>query len=141
MSEIRVPVSVTVSSKEEIDELASELADDYIDYLNIDVTKEKSRLDDSIEECLAHLEELISALDIYKQKEDVINEFISTVASKRPALVELYEQIDSMEQYVFETNKLLNGLEQTLRDLEHHKVSGLGKIKQIIGIGIGRFFQ
>lgn len=128
------PINATISSATEVDELASELADDYIEYFKIDISKEKKRYEDSIEECLAHLEEVISALDSYKQKGPIIDVYVATLTSKKEPLEKLYEQVDSIEQYVFETNRLLDRLDQSLRDLENHQPSGSNKFKQILGL-------
>lgn len=123
-----------ISSKEEVEELASELANHYIDYLNIDISREQRKYEDSIEECLAHLEEVCSALDGYKQNSEGVIKFVDTIISKSDYLNKLYEQVDALEQYVFETNRLLDQLDKALEELESHRNPRGNKIRQIIGI-------
>lgn len=124
---------VSVSSLEEVDKLAGELADSYAGYLRIDVQDVKQKFDEALEECLAHLEEVCSALDGYKQNDDVIEKFLKKLAVKNESLNALYDQIDDLEQYIYETNRSLDELENVLKDLENAKKSG-NKIKQVIDL-------
>lgn len=129
-----IPQQVPISSPEEIDELASELAEYYADYLNISVDDEKRTYEDAIEECLTHLEEVCSSLDSYKVNSNNIGQFVAEIANKNEQLDRLYEQVDALEQYIFEANKLLDQLEAALGELESHRNIGGNKLKQIIGM-------
>lgn len=129
------PINATISSQAELDDLAAELADDYIQYFDIDIKNEQRRHGEAVEECLAHLEEVFSALDSYKQKDDIVDQFVQTIATKKEPLDKLNEQVDSLEQYVFETNRILDQLELSIKELEKHSPSyTTSKIKQIFGM-------
>jgi len=136
---LKHPVMASISSPAEIEDLASELADDYIEYFNIDLTQDKKRYEDFIEECLAHLEEVISALDRFKQKDHIVEDFVQKVMGERESLNQLYKQIEEMEQYVIEKNRMLDQMDQSLKDMESQFNSS--KIKRIFGFiskGISR---
>lgn len=124
---------VSISSREEVDRLAGELANSYADYFAIDVSDVKQKSEESIEECLAHLEEVCSVLDNYKQNDEVAGRFLEKLAKKNESLSALYDQIDDLEQYIFETNRSLDQLENVLKELENVKKSG-NKIKRVIDL-------
>lgn len=125
-----------ISTRVEIDELADELADAYVEYLNIDTRKEQSKYEESTEEGLAHLEEVCSALEIYKQSSVDVASFVDTLSIKNRHLTKLYEQIDALEQYIFEANQLLDRLDTAMRELESYKNSTSGNriARQIFGL-------
>lgn len=123
-----------ISPQGEVQSLAEQLADDYIEYFDIDISGEQDNYQDSIEECLAHLEEVISALDAYKQNSETINDFVGSIRSKDETLERLFGQVDAIEQYAFEANRLLDHLDATLRELEKHHSSKSGKIKQLFSM-------
>lgn len=125
---------VTVSSKAEVDRLAEDLANSYADYFTIDVKDVKQKSEESMEECLAHLEEVCSVLEGYKQNDNVIEGFLEKLASKNESLSTLYDQIDDLEQYIFETNRSLDELENVIKEIENSKKSSANKIRQIIDL-------
>lgn len=126
------PILALISSPEEADQLAQELADDYIQYFDVNVTREQDRYQDAIEECLAHLEEVISALDGYKQTGETLDRFVDIVNNKCKTLNKLYDQVESVEEYLYETNRCLDQLDATMSELACHQSSRSGKIKKII---------
>lgn len=129
-----VPQSqISVSSREEVDRLAGELANSYASYFTIDVKDVKHKSKEALEECLAHLEEVCSVLDNYKQHDNVIEKFLEKLSAKNESLNTLYDQIDDLEQYIFETNRSLDELENVLNDLENTRKPG-NKIKQVIDL-------
>lgn len=121
------------STTEEVDDIAEELATGYLSYLNVDLAEERQRLDQSIEECLTYLEEVSSLWDNYKKNNLDPREIAETIKAKSESLEELYDQIDSLEQYIFVTNQTLNKLDTALKDIES-KQPVKSKIKQIIDI-------
>lgn len=127
------PVFSLISSQEEVDQLAKELAEDYAEYFNVDTSQEQEKYQDAIEECLAHLEEVSSALDDLKPNGATIDSFVAIVASKSETLNKLFAQVDAIEQYLYETSRLLDQLEGHLLELERHQSSKASRIKQIIG--------
>lgn len=126
--------TVLISTKDEIGKLSGDLADSYVEYFTIDISQQKYKLDDSIEECLTHLEEVSSVLDNYRQNSSNITTiFIEKLASKNESLNKLYTQVDALEQYIFKTNKLLDQLENSIKELEISKGSKGGyKIMEMI---------
>lgn len=125
---------VSVSTKDEIDELSDELADNYMEYFSVNISEQQQKLEDSIEECLTHLEEVCSVLDNYRHSSSEIPDFINEIARKKDSLERLYDQVDALEQYIFETNRLLDHLDSLMKDLESHKRSSGNKIRQIIDL-------
>lgn len=123
---------VPTSSQREIDELAGELADSYINYITVDTSEQERRFDDALEECLTHLEEVCSVLDSYRQTGSAIPGFVEKLATKNDELIGLYEQIDALEQYIFETNQLLGQLDSLMKNLESFKGSNTNRIRRII---------
>lgn len=116
-----------------IEKLAGDLADCYVEYFTIDFSHQKQKAEDSIEECLTHLEEVSSLLDNYKQNSsDITTIFEEKLAGKGESLNKLYEQVDAIEQYIFEVNKLLDCLENNMKELELHKKFNGNKIIDII---------
>lgn len=130
---------VKLSTKDEIDDLASDLANSYIEYFAIDIGEQKQRSDEAIDECLTHLEEVGSVLESYRLNNGNKSEkFMEQLASKNESLNRLYEQVDGLEQYMFETKQLLNQLENAVKELEIMKKSSGNAIRQIIDM-IPRF--
>jgi chromosome segregation ATPase len=127
------PVFSLISSREEVDELAGELAGHYFKYFHVDTSEELEKNQDAIEECLAHLEEVSSSLEELKQHQDCVGAFAETVDGKRADLGQLYARVDEIQQYVFETSKHLDLLETQMLELERRQSSKSGRIKQIIG--------
>lgn len=134
-----------VSSPEKVEELAAELAEDYVKYLFVDTTEQQNKVESSIEECLAHLEEICSVLDGYRQKSGSIGKFVKTMKSKSDTLEDLYKHVDAVEQYTNETNNLLDQLDELMKDLEINSKSNRNGVKQImdmlpkISLGLQRF--
>lgn len=124
--------SLLISSPDEVEEFATELANDYVGYFDIDISGEQDRYQDSIEECLAHLEEVISALDTNEQNSETIDRVVDTIVEKEENLEKLFKQVDAIEQYAFETNQLLDQMDSALKDLERHQTSKDGRIKQLL---------
>lgn len=127
-----LPERLLISSREEAEHIAEQLANEYIEYFDIDISHDQECYQDSVEECLAHLEEVISAIDGYKQSSVTIDDFVSTVVGKEETLKKLFRQVDAIEQYAFESNRLLDQMDVTLKELEKHQSLKDGKIKQIL---------
>lgn len=125
--------TVLISTRDEIEKLSEDLADSYVEYFTIDTSQQKHKVDDSIEECLTHLEEVSSVLDNYRQNSsNIATIFIEKLASKDESLNKLYTQVDALEQYIFRTNKLLDQLENSIKELEIGKGSKGFKIIEMI---------
>lgn len=122
-----------ISQQDEIEELASELAEGYIDYFTIDTREQQQKTADSLEECLTHLEEVCSVLDSYRQHSDKVSDVVEKISSKSETLLKLYEQVDALEQFLFETNRRLDQLDTELKELEKNKSFGSHRLKQMIG--------
>lgn len=121
------------STKDEIEKLALGLADSYVEYFVIDTNQQRQKAEDSIEECLTHLEELSSVLDNYRlNSSDITSILEQKFANENESLNKLYEQVDALEQYIFETNKLLDQLENSIKELELSKGSKEFKIIEMI---------
>jgi BMFP domain-containing protein YqiC len=127
------PVFPLISSREEVNELAQELASHYLEYFHIDTREELEKYQDAVEECLAHLEEVISSLEELKQHHGGVGAFAETVDAKRVDLGNLYARVDEIQQYIFETSKHLDLLETQMLELERRLSSKSSRIKQIIG--------
>lgn len=125
------PKNPLISSKGEVDELASELADGYVDYLVIDISEQQSRTGEAVEECLTHLEEVCSVIDNYRQRSHEVDGFVEELAAKNESLNRLYEQVDAFEQYMFEANRIIDHLDTIMREVEAHKKTS-GKMRQIM---------
>lgn len=132
--------NVPISSKEDVDRLAGQLADNYIDYLIIDTCDQRRRTDDSIEECLTHLEEVSSVLESYRLRSGDAVVFVEQLASQNESLRRLYDQVDALEQYTLEISRQMDQLEVALGEWDKHKKTAPSKIKQLIGM-IPRFLQ
>lgn len=121
------------STEDEIEKLADHLAGSYVEYFTIDTNQQRQKADDSIEECLTHLEELGSVLDNHRLNSGGITSiFEQKLTCKNESLIKLYEQVDAVEQYIFETNKLLDKLENLIKELELSKASKGFKIIEMI---------
>lgn len=123
-----------ISTPEEIEDLASELADEYVDYLLVETAEQRQRVEDSTEECLAHLEEVSSILDVYRQRSITIPQIVDSVVNRAASLEQVYRQVDAIEQYMSGTNRLLDQLEQVMDELESRaKPNGYG-INQLVDL-------
>lgn len=127
--------SVVISSKAQVDKLADELADSYLEYLLIDTGEQQKRYTDSLEECLAHLEEASAVFDQYcgHNGGQAVAEVVDKVCSKAGSLDHLYQRVDAVEQYIFETSRLLDQLESVVKDLEARRPSR-NKIRQLMDL-------
>lgn len=132
--EKKLETNIAIADNSQIEELADELASDYSKYFSIDLTLEKRRLEESVEECLTHLEEVRDVLDDYKQNCSDGSEVMDQITSKNDQLNELFNQIDSLETYILDTNKTLDELENKMKDLENRKKLGSNKIIQVIDL-------
>lgn len=130
---IHTPSNPLSSTAAEIDDLATELANGYLSYLDVNVENEEQRLDDSIQECLIQLEGVSKEWENYKRDPAQPNKIVETILAKSESLERLYEQIDSLEQYIFVANQTLDNLESALKEIESRKPSK-NKIQQIIEI-------
>jgi hypothetical protein len=128
------PVFALVSSKQATDQLAQELADHYVEYLDVDISQEQERYQDTLEECLSQLEEVVSALDDSKQNGIIIDKFLELVNCKQKSLSKLYAQEDAIGQYIFEAGRLLDQLDDHILDMERHQSPKASRIKHIIGL-------
>lgn len=131
-----------ISSTDEVENLATDLADSYSSYLNVDVNAEAQRLEALIEECLARLVEATTDWENYKVKPFDKGKFINKVNDQSGSMDKLCEQIDSLEQYISMTNQTLDRLETTMKEIESKRPIK-NKFRQIIDIlpklSIGRF--
>lgn len=119
----------------EVEKMADELAEQYINLVTVDTTEQKRKVAENIEEYLTHLEEAYSVLESCLQNSAKIPAITKMILDKSNELEKLYEQIDLLEKYVFELNRILNKLESSLDKLElHNKPSVKGKIRQIIDL-------
>lgn len=125
---------VDISSKEEVEELSNGLADDYVGYFIVDTAQQQQRLEESIEECLTHLEEVCSTLDGHRQNSDEIKYIVEHLANKNESLNKLYDQIDALEQYITVANRSLNQLEASMNELDGHRKFGVNRIRKMIDI-------
>lgn len=124
--------TIAMDSEGEADQLAKELADEYIQYLTIDTKQQEIQVDDSIEELLTHMEEVCAVLDSYRGKSNDLESIPALIASKRSSLDELFGQIDRLEQYISETDKMLNQLDSRIKEYENQKRSDTNPILQVI---------
>lgn len=110
-----------MASEEEAEQLAGELADGLIGYLFVDTSDSRRKTEESIEDCLNILEEVCSVLENYKQNSEEIGDIVGLMSNKIDTLNKLYEQIDNLNQYIFEANRSLDQLETLMKELENHK--------------------
>lgn len=122
----------TAIGEPEAGELANQLADQYIDYLSIDIDQQRGQVNDSIEELLTHLEEVNSVLENYRAKSADLESVPALIASKRSSLEELFSQIDKLEQYISETDKVLNQLDARIKEYESQKRSDTNPLLQVM---------
>lgn len=129
-------VNRLISTQEELNQLAGELADNYVEYLTIDTSEVKRKSEESIEECLIHLEEVSSVLESYKENCSDIEDVVKDISKKEDDLSRLYKQIDDLEQYIYVTRRTVENLENTMKELENQKKSlnSGNKIRQIIDL-------
>jgi len=125
---------ISISSPEEASELASDLADDYVLYFTINADEQRLKYEDSIEECLTHLEEVCSVLESYGQNGEDVAKSVEIVANKRQSLDRLCRQIDALEQYVFEMNSTLDNLDSALKGLECQDRYGSNRVRKLLGL-------
>lgn len=131
--EVKCDSQVLISTNEEIEQLASELADSYIDYFIINTSEQKQKNEDSIEECLTHLEEVCSVLDSYRTNENgELAKVIEKLSGKNESLNKLFDQVDAIEQYILETNRLLDQLNVAMKELSSHKRISSNRIWSIL---------
>lgn len=123
----------------QIQELAEELAEDYFGMFVVDTQQEEKHLEESIEECLAHLEEVCSVTDNHKQhqSEDIVR-IDELLAGKALPLKVFCDEVDRLEQFMFETNRLLDQLDEFMKCLEIQIKPKGGHIRQIMDL-IPRF--
>lgn len=125
---------VKVLPKADIDQLSEQFCREYADIFSIDTVEQKQKVEDSIEECLTHLEEYCDALELFRQNGSIPNSFFQNLTNQTSALDKLSTQIDALEQYTYVACKLLDSLEQKVKDLEIYKRQLTGsKIKHLIG--------
>lgn len=121
--------------KLEMDKLAGELAKQYSSYFDVDTSHQEMKLNETIEECLTHLEELCSALDNYEQSSAGIEQSASVISSRNETLDRLHEQLCAVESYVSQVNQLLSHLESSMDTLEGHAGKPVTrKLRQIISL-------
>lgn len=114
------------------EDLAEELANEYLELLTIDTSEQRRKVDEHIEEYLTHLEEAYSVLECCTKKPDVGKLIIH---KSQTELEKLYEQIDELEKYVCRLAKTLNDLELSLNELElHNKPTVMDKLRQMIDL-------
>lgn len=125
-----------VSSAESIEDLASELAETYVDYLTVDTSDEQVKYEESIEECLTQLEEVSAVLEVFAQNATHIEDFFARLTERNRCLDKLYDQIDAIEQYMFETTRSLEQLDTEIKQLETRNKRRLGtsRISQILNV-------
>lgn len=126
---------VQTYSPTQIQQLAEELAEDYVGLLDVDIQGEEKYLEESIEETLAHLEEVFSVTDAYKQhhSEDLVR-IDKLLSGKSIPLKVLCDEVDRLEQFMFEMNRLLDQLDECMKCLESKTKPRGGQLRQIIGL-------
>lgn len=128
-----------IYNSQQTQQLAEELANDYVNLLDVDISREEKQFEESIEECLAHLEEVCSVTDNFKQHQsEDVSRLSELLASKSIPLSKFCEEVDRLEQFMFETNRLLDQLEECMKFIESQNRPKAGPIRQIIGL-IPRF--
>lgn len=119
------------SNTEELVQYADQLASEYLNLVQVDLAGSKKKVEESVEECLTHLEEVCSALESHRQNSSDLPNLMKNISDKTQILENLYSRVDAIEKCLADMRELLGKLEASMDELEIHDQPVRGKIRQM----------
>ncbi|KAG8201631.1 hypothetical protein JTE90_012701 [Oedothorax gibbosus] len=110
-----------LEDKSKLNKLVSELSDDYSKYMKVDVTTEKSILEDEIEEILTRLDEFTSLVDMVRGDNALcLNQTLPEIHKKCSEIEKVFHQVDRLEDMVKAIKQNLDVMEDKVNEAEVH---------------------
>ncbi|XP_077982575.1 biogenesis of lysosome-related organelles complex 1 subunit 4-like [Glandiceps talaboti] len=116
----------------DLDEMLAQTAEQYATYFKVNVKKEKTVLEDSIEDMLMRLEEFISLVDMIRtESSQSLNRTIPEIYTKSLDMKRIFSKIDQLETFVGRVQQDVGILEEQVNTAEDElELGSLSSIKK-----------
>ncbi|KAK6174677.1 hypothetical protein SNE40_017910 [Patella caerulea] len=102
-----------------VEQLLAEVALDYRNYLNFDISKEQGKYYESIEGMLTKLDEFCGLVDLIRSDTNLcLNTTLPRIHEKSNEIRNVFEKIDNLEKFVGIVKQNVNMMEEKVNDAE-----------------------
>ncbi|ESO90264.1 hypothetical protein LOTGIDRAFT_233804 [Lottia gigantea] len=122
-----------------VEQLVQEIAEDYRNYLNFDITKEQSKYYESIEGMLTKLEEFCGLVDLIRSDTNLcLNTTLPKIQEKCIEMRHVFDRINKLVQFVEVVKRDVNIIEEKVTQAEKDVGDSIGsglikKLSSIVG--------
>ncbi|XP_055939488.1 biogenesis of lysosome-related organelles complex 1 subunit 4-like [Argiope bruennichi] len=110
-----------LTDRVKLDALVTDLAQEYSKYLKVDVSAEKTILEDEVEDVLTRLDEFTSLVDMVRSDNTVcLNQKLPGIHEKFAEMEKVFVQIDRLEDMIKVIKQNLEVMEEKVNEAEEH---------------------
>ncbi|CAL1271968.1 unnamed protein product [Larinioides sclopetarius] len=110
-----------LTDRPKLNTLVTDLAQEYSKYLKVDVSAEKTLLEDEVEDILTRLDEFTSLVDMVRSDNTVcLNQKLPGIHEKFAEMEKVFVQIDRLEEMIKVIKQNLDVMEEKVNEAEEH---------------------
>ncbi|GFQ96541.1 biogenesis of lysosome-related organelles complex 1 subunit 4 [Trichonephila clavata] len=115
----KITFDESLTDRAKLDSLVTNLAQEYSKYLKVDVSSEKTVLEDEVEDVLTRLDEFTSLVDMVRGDNALcLNQTLPEIHKKCAEMEKIFVQIDHLEEMVKTIKQNLDVMEEKVNEAE-----------------------